>query len=263
MDRDKILKEIQSAEMVLVGLGEDFNATEELFQREEYRRGKELLKEAGCQWLLPAWTQYCDARFGDEKPKAALQRLAELLEEKNYFVVSVSTNPQLTEVPWKQGRLVMPCGTPLRKQCVRGEHGEIEALAENDKALLEEIFGTLIQGELPQGGIPGLGKCQQCGGDMVLNTIYAENYNEAGYIEQWQIYTKWLQGTLNRKLLVLELGVGMQFPSVIRWPFEKVAFFNNKASFVRVNERLYQLTEELASKGVGISQNAIEWINQL
>lgn len=98
---------------------------------------------------------------------------------------------------------------------------------------------------------------------MILNTIYAESYNEAGYIEQWQIYTKWLQGTLNRKLLVLELGVGMQFPSVIRWPFEKVAFFNNKASFVRVNERLYQLTAELASKGVGISQNAIEWINQL
>ncbi len=263
MDREKILEEIQAAEMVLVGLGEDFNGARQLSQRQEYQRGKELLKEAGFQWLFPAWTHYCDGKFGDEKPKAALEKLAGLLKEKNYFVVSVSTNPQLTEIPWKQGRLVMPCGNILTKQCVMGEHGELEALTDEDYAALKEIFDALLRGEFPQNGISGLGKCRQCGRDMILNTIYAESYNETGYVEEWQTYTKWLQGTLNRRLLVLELGVGMQFPSVIRWPFEKVAYFNNKASFVRVNERLYQLTAELASKGVGIAQNAIEWINQL
>ena len=77
------------------------------------------------------------------------------------------------------------------------------------------------------------------------------------------MYTKWLQGTLNHRLIVLELGVSMRFPSVIRWPFEKVAYFNNKATFIRVNENLYQLTEELAGKGVGIPQNAIEWLKIL
>ena len=68
---------------------------------------------------------------------------------------------------------------------------------------------------------------------------------------------------MNHKLLVLELGVGMQFPSVIRWPFEKVVFFNQKAFLCRVNEKLYQLTEELAGKGCGISMNAIDWLKQL
>lgn len=263
MDREKFLEEIKTAEMVLVGLGEDFDGTEQLFRREDYRIGKELLKEAGFQWLLPAWTHYCASRLDDGKRRAALEKLRELLKDKNYFVVSVSTSPLLTEIPWKPDRLVMSCGTPMRKQCVRGEHGETEALTEEDRTQLEEVFRVLLQGSFPQSGIPGLGKCRHCGGDMVLNTIYTESYNETGYMEQWQIYTRWLQGTLNRKLLVLELGVGMQFPSVIRWPFEKIAFFNNKASFIRVNERLYQLTEELSSKGVGISQNAIEWINQL
>ena len=98
---------------------------------------------------------------------------------------------------------------------------------------------------------------------MVLNNIYAENYNEKGYLEQWSLYTKWLQGTLNRKLLVLELGEGMRFPTVIRWPFEKIAYFNKKAVFVRVNEELYQLTEELSEKGLGISKNAIAWLESL
>ena len=67
----------------------------------------------------------------------------------------------------------------------------------------------------------------------MLNNVYAENYDESGYLDQWGHYRKWLQGTLNRRLFVLELGVGMRFPSVVRWPFEKVAFFNQKiASFL-------------------------------
>ena len=82
-------------------------------------------------------------------------------------------------------------------------------------------------------------------------------------MEKWQLYTEWLQGSLNHKLIILELGVSLRFPSVIRWPFEKIAFFNNKASIYRINEKLYQMTEELSGKGIGIAQNAIDWINDL
>ena len=108
-----------------------------------------------------------------------------------------------------------------------------------------------------------LGKCPECGAPLILNNVYAEKYNENGYLPDWQIYTKWLQGTLNKKLLILELGVGMQFPSVIRFPFEKIAFYNNKAEFYRVNEKLYHLTEELKDKGKAISENAIDWLLSL
>ena len=76
----------------------------------------------------------------------------------------------------------------------------------------------------------------------------------------WSIYKKWLQGTINKNVCILELGVGLVFPSVIRWPFEKVAFYNQKAVFVRVNERLYHMSEELKDKGVSVAQNAIDWL---
>ena len=52
----------------------------------------------------------------------------------------------------------------------------------------------------------------------------------------------------------------MQFPSIIRWPFEKVAFYNQKASFFRINEKLYQLTEEIGGKGISIERNAREYL---
>ena len=78
-----------------------------------------------------------------------------------------------------------------------------------------------------------------------INNVYAENYNENGYLSDWQIYTKWLQGTLNKKVLILELGVGLVFPSVIRWPFEKIAFYNQK---------------EVIYEGLNISRSVLNFI---
>ena len=76
----------------------------------------------------------------------------------------------------------------------------------------------------------------------------------------WDKYTKWLQGTLNRNVLKLELGVGLKYPGVIRFPFEKAAYFNKKADFIRVHGRLYQMTEELGDKGISIAQNAVAFL---
>ncbi|MDO4292560.1 MAG: hypothetical protein Q4C65_04920 [Eubacteriales bacterium] len=76
-----------------------------------------------------------------------------------------------------------------------------------------------------------------------------EGYSE----EDWQRYTGWLQHTLNRKLLVLELGAGMEAPEVIRFAFEKVVYFNQKAYLYRVHSRLYQLTEELKGRGCSVA----------
>ena len=64
-------------------------------------------------------------------------------------------------------------------------------------------------------------------------------------------------------LCVLELGVGLKYPTVIRFPFEKIVFVNNKAVMLRVNRKLYQSTEELKEKCVGIKADPIDYINQV
>ena len=96
-----------------------------------------------------------------------------------------------------------------------------------------------------------------CGSDAVNNVVTNENYDESIYLPQWEVYTKWLQNTLNRKLCILELGVGFQYPSVIRWPFEKTAYFNQKSSFIRVHDKLAQLTPEIRERSISVSQNPV------
>lgn len=262
---DEILESIKEADMVLVGLGEEFDGVGSFRQVQMYEEGKTLLMQSKKSALIPAWQAFY-RRMQPDLVTERLRALAGILDGKNYFVVSVSTNNIIRQIPWREGRLVMPCGSDMYKQCCPDCEETLKLLDEAEAAELgrdlEEWRKKLLQGEsecLPK----GLGECPKCKTQIELNNIYSEQYDENGYLPAWQYYTKWLQGTVNRKLVALELGVGMKFPSVIRFPFEKVAYFNQKAKFYRINKNLYHLTEELTGKGVGIADNAIDWLENL
>lgn len=258
-----IREKLEEAEMVLVGLGEEFQCPACVMKLPEYERGRKLLMASESPWLIPAWDDYCERRTKADTG-AVLGKFADLLAGKNYFVVSVAMNRSIADAPWKAGRLVMPCGTAAKLQCAGKCGRKPVPVSEEGSRLLEEIMEELYEGKFVPGKADGFGSCENCQSAMILNNIWAgKAYNEEGYLEQWNQYTKWLQGTLNRRVLILELGVGMQFPTVIRFPFEKAAFFNQKSEFLRINGKLYHLTEELRGKGQGISQNAIDCLRNL
>lgn len=81
--------------------------------------------------------------------------------------------------------------------------------------------------------------------------------------KQWDLYNKWLSATLNKKLLILELGEDFNRPNVFRWPFEKVVFINQKSFLCRVNSIFYQLPENLGDRAESINVNAFEMIKNL
>lgn len=256
---------LDHAEMILVGLGEEFDDVRQIQNCGEYVRGVSWLKEKKLHFLLPAWNEFCLKKRACSDVSEALGRLCGLLEGRNYFVVSAAMNGEIARAAWRKERTVMPCGSTVRLQCGKGCGEALSEVSEEAGRCLSEGFEALYQngGGLPEDWLTGMGRCETCGESLVFNNVYAENYLESGYLKQWQLYLKWLQGTINRRLTVLELGVGMRFPSVIRWPFEKTVYFNQKAYLYRVNEKLYQLTEELSGKGAGIPQNAIDWLKRL
>jgi len=81
--------------------------------------------------------------------------------------------------------------------------------------------------------------------------------------DKWNEYNNWLGHTLNRSLCLLELGVGLKYPGVIRWPFEKIVFINKKAKMYRIHKSLYQTTEEMGDKCQGIEADPLEYIAQI
>ena len=250
--KEEILQKIEEAEYVLVGLGQDFDMESLLQTREDYIRIRAILQQHNALWLLP----YVEERFRrlylsgmEEEITQGLRNLAKILEKKSYFVVSSSTNRILREIPWKKmllkkDRFAAPCGDWTKKQCPDGCEEGIGLLTEEDQETLQQWFEHLQKGEF---SVPSLGKCPKCGKERVLNNVYAGRYDEKGYLENWTEYQKWLQNTLNHKMVLLEIGEGNRFPTIIRTPFERIALFQQKAD-------LYYIEGE---------QNPIAWLLSL
>ncbi len=81
--------------------------------------------------------------------------------------------------------------------------------------------------------------------------------------KQWELYNKWLSGTLAKKLLVIELGENFNNPNLIKWPFERVVMINDKARFYRIHSMFYQIPPEIKDKSVTYKYDSYEILKML
>lgn len=166
--------------------------------------------------------------------------LAERIQEKDYFIVTTNTDAEILKSSLHPSCITAPCGNETWRQC--------------SKSCTKDIWEPM---EIPED------ICPHCGAPLTGNTRKAEVYIEEGYLPQWKRYTEWLARTLNKDLLILELGVGFAAPTVIRWPFEKTVLVNKKARMYRVNQSLPQITKELEERAVSVTENSVEFIRKL
>ena len=249
---------VKEASMVLVGIGLEFEQSTKDLCRDSFL---EALSEKSAgqpdEQLIRQYMQYyCLSRNPDSKIVQAYDFLEEILRDKNYFIVSLSTDDLIFSSKLKRENIVAPCGgyRAFQCECRAGEDSLLE-----DRKGLEDFLCSMENagGDWRKVRFPS---CSICGKPLWFNQISTPGYQEVGYLKQWERYTLWLQGTLHKELCILELGVGMEYPQVIRFPFEKVAFFNRKAHFFRIHSKLYHLTEELKERGVSIPRNPVDFL---
>lgn len=245
----QISESIKEAELVVVGLGEEWNVSEETKKSDNYKRILADVKaKPEYQWIMP----YVYEKLTDDSLQAAYQNLFSMLEGKNYFIVATTMNSAFMCYA-KADRVVMPCGS-ARKMCD-------EDLTESHQN--EEFIKSLnayIKGDI---SLEEISFVQDEKGEVVpFNNVLASNYKQEGYLPAWNIYMRWLQGTMNRKVCLLELGAGLEYPSVIRFPFEKMVYFNQKATCYRVHSFLYQLAEEMAERSISVPMYAVSLFAQ-
>lgn len=247
--------EVQNSDMILIGLGEEFEQKKFLNTIPEYVANVQNVQACGKSFLIPFLDGYYLNKCRKELFEA-YRNLKKILENKNYFMISTMMNETVYECAcFEKDKIVTPCGGFRKLQCKAGCKASLSELSEEQKSMLIRC----CEGEKNWEEF-SLGTCEQCGEELCFNNIYSEHYLEETYLPQWERYMKWTQGTLNKKVMILELGVGLTYPGMIRWPFEKIAFFNKKASFYRIHASLYQMTEELQDKGISIHKNAVEFL---
>ncbi len=256
----ELRKKIQEAELVLVGIGEecqyDWSA---LLQDGRYQEiEKETEGDERYAWIVPFLQKMILQRGRDERWDRAYQTLREMLFGKNYFIVSLCLDDYLYGAGFDDSKIVSPCGGFRMMQCNKNCAGKLSDMPEKDyEAVLRYYRGEepLVSLEEPV--------CELCGEKLRFNQLGVERYAQEGYLEQWNRYTKWLQGTVNKKLCILELGAGMAYPGIVRFPFEKVAYYNQKAFMYRVHPHLFQLGEEIADRGQAVADDPIDFLLKL
>ena len=266
----QVAEAIEQSDIVLVGSGREFTAKVPAGSKEECLA---LYEESRFYAKLPS----------DHAVIQAYNALRRQIGTRPYFVVTLNTDDLIYRSEFDPEQIVAPCGSMGKLQC--REH-IIEAAPIRERILQawEDLHGVapgdkeissdrkhaegLQQEQADQNKtdkntaadvstakalVSKYAVCPTCGAPLNFHTIANPDYLENGYLPQWEHYKKWLTATLNKKLCILELGVDFTFPQVIRFPFEKTAFYNKKATFVRVNSRFPQLEAELAAEGRAIS----------
>ncbi len=228
MNLKQLIELINQSEMVLVGIGSEMSLP---FSQIEHKN-LSLLEET----ILDKETIERET-IEQETIEQALHNLFEMIKDKNYYIISTNMDDEIRKYEFDQDRVVTPCGGFTYLQCKNNCNKKLFLANDGEK------------------------HCPDCGEELIFCNKMAENYNEEIYLQDWENYTKWMQGTLNRKLLMIELGVGFQYPTVIRWPFEKMAFINQKATLVRVHSKLYQLTEELKERAYSVNKNPVLFLH--
>lgn len=203
------------------------------FMKEKIQEAKRVLIGIGGEWKIKG--KLSDE--GNYRVKAAYEGLYQLIKNKDYFIVTTLTDGAIYESQLDRQRIVAPCGNIHWRQCSKGCTKDIW----EEKEVLDGI-------------------CRYCGALLTENTIHADPYIEEGYLPMWKKYKLWLSTTLNRELAVLELGEGFSTPTVIRWPFEKTVFFNQKAWMFRINQGFYQVTAEIKERSTPVAEHSAEFI---
>ena len=254
-----LIQDIKDAELVLVGIGSEMQVKlQTLKEMPAFTEKFSMLeREKDREWLIPFLIRYYLKKEFHPEIVEAYERLLGMLEGKNYFIVSLSTDDLIRGVGFKEDRITLPCGTYHLLQCEDDCSGKLFPMEES---FWERVSGW-IEGNI---SLEELGEpiCPDCGASLVMNQYGQRKYNESGYLENWEKYTKWLQGTVNRKICILELGAGMEFPSIVRWPFEKICFYNQKSVFWRVHSSLYQLSEEIKMRGKSVKSDPLTFLRE-
>lgn len=201
-----IVTKIKEADLVLIGLGEELDLVRQI---------KKMEKESTYSEEIRQFLPFIRKVKLDEKKEEYLdiyENLAQCVKNKNYFIVSLCQDEIIRDSGLNMDRIVTPCGGYDKLQCSEKCSNDLYDIPEDFMKCLKE---ELLHGE--RSAVLEAPRCPHCGKELVFNNVDAEKYVEEGYLEQWGTYKKWLQGTVNKNVCILELGAGMMYPTVIRW----------------------------------------------
>lgn len=177
-----------------------------------------------------------------------------ILDEKEHFVITTNGDDQFFRAGFDPENVFATQGHYNLFQCKVACH---DTLYENEE-MVNQMVEQQKDCKIPTELIP---TCPVCGGELVAHLRMDQYFVEN---EDWhkasQRYQQFLQSCIGKKVVFLELGIGFNTPSIIRWPFEKMVVQFNNSYLIRVNMDNVQPSYDIQDKGVLIEGDIAEFV---
>ena len=173
------------------------------------------------------WSRMICLNRYDQPARRAYLDLLELVKDKDYFVLTTNVDHQFQFAGFDKQRLFYTQGDYGLFQC--SHCGKTFDNEENIRRMVTQQKSMKIPTEL----IP---KCPDCGRPLTLNLRSDDKFVEdVGWHIAAKRYEDYIRRHKKGHILYLELGVGMNTPSIIKYPFWQMTYQNPDAILACIN----------------------------
>lgn len=172
--------------------------------------------------------------------------LYDLVKNKDYFVLTTNVDHQFYKAGFDGSRIFATQGDYGEIQCKRACHAKVYDAEE----LFHKMDAARENCLIPSDLVP---KCPVCGGNMAMH-LRCDNYfvEDEAWHEAADRYGAFLERNKDKRVVLLELGVGFNTPVIIRFPFERMAMEHESYCLIRLNMNEADVPASLGMRAIGI-----------
>ena len=193
------------------------------------------------------WSRYIYINRYDQPAGKPYETLLRLVQGKNYFVLTTNVDHRFQAAGFEKERLFYTQGDYGLFQCSVPCH---QKTYDNEKQV-REMLARQKDMEIPSALVP---RCPVCGKPMSMNLRSDNTFVEdEGWHAAYERYDRFISENAGKKVLFLELGVGMNTPGIIKYPFWQMTYRNKNARYACINLEMAYAPAEIESRSVCIT----------
>ena len=269
-----IKKLIEPADCILIGAGAGLSTSAGInYAGEEFKKEfAPFIKKYGFTDLYTAsfyefeteeekWAYFAKhIKFADTGRKATplYKNIYELVKNKSYFVITTNVDDQFEKAGFEKNKIFATQGSYSKLQCSEACHNKLYDDTELVNRMIEETDCNL---KIPTNLVP---ICPVCKERMEVN-LRKDAYfvQDENWYKQSKAYEDFVNNAKDKKVILLELGVGFNTPIIIRFPFEQMTMQNKNWNLVRINKDNVITWNDIEEKSILIQEDIANIINKL